>query len=146
MHRWRIGTEDTWKNCLYNRIGCFFFKRTENFQTGLSSNWYRQKLSSRTPFRPWIVCLIRSHFVNCTQRRTNNNNHSLLVFEQYFQTHEEHDNSLSSRAIGIIVLRRTEGAQGGYTKKKTKSELNFVTEMETHTNNTKARARMVSSS
>lgn len=49
-----------------------------------------------------------------TQQRINYNRHCTLVFGQYVQTHEEHDNTMQSRTIGAIALRPTGARQGGY--------------------------------
>lgn len=40
--------------------------------------------------------------------------HCRLPFGSYVQTHEQHDNSMSSRTIGAITLRPTGNRQGGY--------------------------------
>jgi hypothetical protein len=42
------------------------------------------------------------------------NQHCQLEFGTYVQTHEEHDNSMLSRATGAIALRPTGNVQGGY--------------------------------
>ena len=49
-----------------------------------------------------------------TQQRINYNRHCALVFGQYVQTHEEHDNTMQSRTIGAIAMRPTGARQGGY--------------------------------
>lgn len=48
-----------------------------------------------------------------TQQRINYNRHCVLLFGQYVQTHEEHDNSMNSRTIGAIAMRPTGARQGG---------------------------------
>ena len=40
--------------------------------------------------------------------------HCQYEFGEYVQTHEEHDNSLLSRTVGVIALRPTGNQQGGY--------------------------------
>ena len=40
--------------------------------------------------------------------------HCRYEFGEYFQTHEEHDNSLLSRTVGAIALSSTGNQQGGY--------------------------------
>lgn len=40
--------------------------------------------------------------------------HCRLPFGTYVQTHEEHDNSMKSRAVGAIALRPTGNAQGAF--------------------------------
>ena len=40
--------------------------------------------------------------------------HCRYEFGEYVQTHEEHDNSLISRTVGVIALRPTGNQQGGY--------------------------------
>ena len=40
--------------------------------------------------------------------------HCQLEFGEYVQTHEEHDNSLSTRTVGAIALRPTGNLQGGH--------------------------------
>lgn len=42
------------------------------------------------------------------------NKHCKLPFGAYVQTHEEHDNSMTTRTIGAIALRPTGNTQGGY--------------------------------
>jgi hypothetical protein len=42
------------------------------------------------------------------------NKHCQLEFGAYVQVHEEHDNSMATRATGAIALRPTGNAQGGY--------------------------------
>lgn len=49
-----------------------------------------------------------------TQQRINYKRHCSLVFGQYVQTHEEHDNSMKARTIGAIAMRPTGARQGGY--------------------------------
>lgn len=49
-----------------------------------------------------------------TQQRINYKRHCVLMFGQYVQTHEEHDNSMQSRTIGAIAMRPTGARQGGY--------------------------------
>jgi hypothetical protein len=40
--------------------------------------------------------------------------HCRIQFGQYVQTHEKHDNSMTSRTIGALALRPTGNQQGGY--------------------------------
>ena len=40
--------------------------------------------------------------------------HCKLEFDNYVQTHKEHDNSMATRTIGAIALRPTGNTQGGY--------------------------------
>lgn len=40
--------------------------------------------------------------------------HCVLPFGAYVQTHEEHDNTMTTRTIGAIALRPTGNAQGGH--------------------------------
>lgn len=40
--------------------------------------------------------------------------HCVVPFGAYVQTHEEHDNTMSTRTIGAIALRPTGNAQGGH--------------------------------
>ena len=40
--------------------------------------------------------------------------HCKLVFGDYIQTHEKHDNSMATRTIGAIALHPTGNTQGGY--------------------------------
>ena len=42
------------------------------------------------------------------------NNHCKLEFGEYVHTHEEHDNTMSSRTCAAIALRPTGNTQGGY--------------------------------
>ena len=49
-----------------------------------------------------------------TKQRINYNRHCVLMFGQYVQTHEEHDNTMKSRTIGAIAMRPTGARQGGY--------------------------------
>jgi hypothetical protein len=42
------------------------------------------------------------------------NRHCRYEFGEYVQTHEEHDNSMGSRTIGVLALRPTGNVQGGY--------------------------------
>lgn len=49
-----------------------------------------------------------------TQQRIHFDRHCCIVFGQYVQTHEEHDNSMKSRTIGAIAMRPTGARQGGY--------------------------------
>jgi hypothetical protein len=39
--------------------------------------------------------------------------HCRIEFGQYVQTHEKHDNSMVSRAVGALALRPTSNQQGG---------------------------------
>lgn len=49
-----------------------------------------------------------------TQQRIHYDRHCCLMFGQYVQTHEEHDNTLKSRTIGAIAMRPTGARQGRY--------------------------------
>lgn len=40
--------------------------------------------------------------------------HCLIPFGAYAQTHEQHDNTMSTRTIGAIALRPTGNTQGGH--------------------------------
>ena len=40
--------------------------------------------------------------------------HCTLEFGKYVQTHEEHDNSMSTRMTGALALQPAGNAQGGY--------------------------------
>ena len=40
--------------------------------------------------------------------------HCQLEYGKYVKTHEEHDNSMSSRTTGAIALRPTGNSQGGF--------------------------------
>jgi hypothetical protein len=40
--------------------------------------------------------------------------HCLVKYGQYVQTHEKHDNSMETRAVGALTLRPTGNQQGGY--------------------------------
>ena len=40
--------------------------------------------------------------------------HCHFQFREYVQTHKEHDNSMSSRTVGALVLHPTGNAQGGF--------------------------------
>jgi hypothetical protein len=42
------------------------------------------------------------------------NKHCRLEFGQYVQTHEEHDNTMTTRTVGAIATRPTGNIQGGY--------------------------------
>jgi hypothetical protein len=42
------------------------------------------------------------------------NKHVRLEYGTYVQTHEEHDNTMTTRTTGVIALRPTGNAQGGY--------------------------------
>ena len=43
------------------------------------------------------------------------NRHVKFEFGEYVQTHEKHDNSMTTRTIGALALRPTGNAQGSYT-------------------------------
>jgi hypothetical protein len=49
-----------------------------------------------------------------TGEHFNCNRHCRCEFGQYVQTHEEHDNSMQSRAIGTPALRPTGNDQGNF--------------------------------
>jgi hypothetical protein len=42
------------------------------------------------------------------------NKHCRIEYGQYVQTHEKHDNSMVTRAVGALALRPTGNQQGGY--------------------------------
>ena len=42
------------------------------------------------------------------------NKHCQIEFGSYVQTHEDHDNSMSTRTVGALALRPTGNAQGGH--------------------------------
>jgi hypothetical protein len=46
--------------------------------------------------------------------RIDYNKHCQLEFGSYAQVHEDHDNTMSSRTTGVLVLRPTGNSQGGY--------------------------------
>jgi hypothetical protein len=60
------------------------------------------------------VSLTQSPAEIVLNRKLDFNAHCKIEFDEYVQTHEEHDNSLQARTVGAIATCPTGNNQGGY--------------------------------